>query len=133
MEGELIEKKDTRKQNCLPRVGTEKKSGDSTRKIAPLGGGLVREMIRCGRATCKCANGSPHGPYYYRVWMVRGIRYKAYVKKADVDRIKATIETFRAQRRKQQESAAEAKTMMREIREERRNVYAILRLRGVKI
>jgi len=132
MARKLIEKKDTRKQNRLPRAGAKKKSGDSTRKIAPQGG-LVREMIRCGRSNCKCASGSLHGPYYYQVWMARGTRYKAYVKKADVDRIKATIETFRAQRRKQQESAAEVKTLLRESREERRNVYAILRLRGVKI
>ncbi len=125
-------KKDTDTRNSRAR-SVEKKSAGFTRKIAPLRGGLVREMIRCGRANCKCANGSLHGPYYYRVWMARGIRHKAYVKKAEVERIKATIETFRAQRRKQQASAAEVKTMMRESRQDRRNVYAILRLRGVKI
>ena len=129
----LIKKKDTRKQNRLPHACAEKKSGDSTRKIAPLWGGLVREMIRCGRSNCRCASGSLHGPYYYRVWMVRGTRYKAYVKKTDVEQVKTTIETFRAHRREQQQSAAEVKTMLRESREERRNLYAILRLRGVKI
>ena len=125
-------KKDTDARNSRAR-STEKKSAGFTRKIAPSRGSLAREMIRCGRANCKCANGSLHGPYYYRVWMARGIRYKAYVKKAEVERIKATIEIFRARRRKQQASAAEAKTMLREIREEGGNVYASLRLRGVKI
>lgn len=91
------------------------------------------EMIRCGRSNCKCTNGSLHGPYYYRVWMVQGIRYKTYVKKADFDRINAGIEAFRAQRREQQQSAEELKTMLREIREASRNVYAILRLRGFKV
>lgn len=90
-------------------------------------------MIRCGRSNCKCADGSLHGPYYYRVWMVQGVRYKTYVKKAEFDRINSGIEAFRAQRREQQQADAELRTMLREIREASRNVYAILRLRGFKV
>jgi hypothetical protein len=126
-------KKDTTNHNSLPRARREKKSEDFARKIEPLQGGLVREMIRCGRSNCKCACGSLHGPYYYRVWMVQGIRYKSYVKKADFDRIHAGIEAFRAQKREQQQADAELRTMLRESREASRNVYAIIRLRGLKI
>src|SRR5437588_12698385 len=99
MEAELTEKKDTGKQKCLPQVDTEKNFGDFTPKIEPLRGGLVGEMIRCGRANCKCASGSLHGPYYYRVWMMRGRRFKTYVKKADLERIKAGIDALCAQKR----------------------------------
>jgi hypothetical protein len=74
------------------------------------------------------------GKYGFARYIIpKGIRYKTYVKKADFERIKAGIEAFRAQKREQQESAAEVRTMLREIRDARRSVYAILRLRGVKI
>lgn len=126
-------KKDTTSKKCRPRARHKKKSSDFTRKIEPVRGGLVREMIRCGRSNCKCADGSLHGPYYYRVWMVQGVRYKTYVKKAEFDRINSGIEAFRAQRREQQQADAELRTMLREIREASRNVYAILRLRGFKV
>ena len=90
-------KKDTRKQICLPRARRKKNSEDFTRKIEPLQGGLVREMIRCGRSNCKCANGSLHGPYYYRVWMVQGERIKKYVKKSQLSGVQAAINERRRQ------------------------------------
>jgi hypothetical protein len=111
----------------------EKKSESFTPKIEPLRGGILIQFKRCGRSNCKCINGSLHGPYYYRVWMVRGIRFKSYVRKADFDRIKAGIEAFQAQRREQQQERAEIKTILRENREAHRNLYAILKLRGFKL
>ena len=128
----MTEKKDTKTQKCAA-TGHKKKVGDFTRKIAPLRGGLVREMIRCGRANCKCVKGSLHGPYHYRVWMVRGKRCKSYVRKADLGQVMAGIEAYRNQKREQQQSAAELTAMLREMREAGRNIYAILRLGGFKI
>jgi len=29
-------------------------------------GGLVERWIICGKASCRCATGERHGPYYYR-------------------------------------------------------------------
>lgn len=110
-----------------------KKSGSFTPKIEPLQGGILTQFKRCGRSNCKCVSGSLHGPYYYRVWMLRGIRFKSYVRKADFDRIKAGIEAFQAQRRAQQQEREEIKTILRENRETRRYLNAILRLRGFNI
>lgn len=107
----------------------EKKSESFTPKIEPLRGGILEQFKRCGRSNCKCVNGSLHGPYYYRVWMARGIRYKSYVKKADFDRIKAGIEAFHAKKR----DRAEIQTILRENREARRYLNAVLRLRGFKL
>jgi hypothetical protein len=53
--------------------------------------------------------------------------------KADFDRINAGIEAFRALMREQQQADAELRTMLKEIREASRNIYSILRLRGLKI
>jgi hypothetical protein len=127
-----MKKKDTNAGKRRARsVG--KKTRRFTRKIEPLRGGLVREMIRCGRTNCKCASGSLHGPYYYRVWMVRGRRYKTYVKNADLERTKASIEAFRAQKRDQQQSAAKLVALLRKMRQEHRSIYDILRSRGFNI
>ena len=128
----MEKKKDTNASNSHARAA-EKKSGDFTRKIEPLHGGLVREMVHCGRTNCKCVNGSLHGPYHYRVWMVRGRRFKKYVKKADFDRIKTSIEAFRTKRCERQQFKEEIKTILRENREAHRRLYAILRFRGFKI
>jgi hypothetical protein len=83
----------------------------------------VREMIRCGRANCKCASGSLHGPYYYRVWMAQGVRYKSYVKKADLERTNAGIEAFRAQRRYQRRQGDELLSLLRMLRREQRDRF----------
>jgi hypothetical protein len=106
------------------------KSENFTPKIEPLQGGILAQFKRCGRSNCRCAAGSLHGPYYYRVWMAQGTRYKTYVKKADLERISAGIEAFQAQKREQQQSRAEIKNLLRENRETRRNLYAILRSGG---
>jgi len=90
----------------------------------------MAQYERCGSDYCRCSKGFKHGPVFYYVWYAQGTRYKSYVKKADFDRIKAGIEAFRAQKREQQRSAAELKSMLREIREASRTIDAILRLRG---
>ena len=111
----------------------EKKSEEMSPKIQPIRGSLMAQYKHCGRDNCHCAKDFKHGPFFYHVWYVQGIRYKAYVKKADFDRIKAGIEAFQAQRREQQQSRAEIKAILRENREAHRNLYAILRLRGFKL
>ncbi len=111
----------------------KKKSKEISPKIEPIRGSLMAQYKRCGRVNCRCAKGFKHGPFFYHVWYVKGIRYKAYVKKTDLDRIKVGIEAFRTERRKQQQSAANLLTLLREMREESRRVNAILRLRGFKI
>lgn len=105
----MSQKKDTI-AGKRPARSAEKKSRSFTRKIAPLRGGLVREMIRCGRPNCKCASGSLHGPYHYRVWMVQGRRYKTYVKKAELSAVQASINKCR-------QLLAEVRQVNREARE----------------
>jgi hypothetical protein len=79
----------------------EKKSAEISPKIQPVRGSLMAQYKRCGRVNCRCAKGFKHGPFFYHVWYVQGIRYKTYVKKADFDRLNAGIGAFRAQRREQ--------------------------------
>ncbi|HEY9404971.1 MAG TPA: DUF6788 family protein [Pyrinomonadaceae bacterium] len=39
------------------------------------------EVIRCGKETCKCARGKPHGPYWYSYTRVQGKIISQYVGK----------------------------------------------------
>ena len=109
----------------------EKKSVEISPKTQPIRGSLMAQYKRCGRDNCRCAKDFKHGPFFYHVWYVQGERFKKYVRKSDFDRIKASIEAFQAQRREQQQSRAEIEAILRENREARRNLYAILR--GIKL
>jgi hypothetical protein len=39
------------------------------------------EMVRCGKKSCKCANGELHGPYWYAYWSEGGETRSQYVGK----------------------------------------------------
>ena len=39
------------------------------------------ESIRCGKKGCKCADGKPHGPYWYAYWLENGKTKSQYVGK----------------------------------------------------
>jgi hypothetical protein len=40
-----------------------------------------QEMVRCGKAGCKCTKGEPHGPYWYAYWSEGGKTKSEYVGK----------------------------------------------------
>jgi len=45
---------------------------NSTQEILPTNEGtLVRKYQKCGKPNCRCQQGSPHGPYYWRVFYDR--------------------------------------------------------------
>lgn len=39
------------------------------------------EMVRCGKKSCKCADGYLHGPYWYAYWSEGGKTRSQYVGK----------------------------------------------------
>jgi hypothetical protein len=60
-----------------------------------LPGAVCPQWVRCGRPTCRCARGNLHGPYYYRFWREDGRLRKAYVKPAELERVRAQCRTRR--------------------------------------
>jgi hypothetical protein len=68
-------------------------------ELTPLPGSIVEDWKRCGRPSCKCAQGELHGPYLVRVWYEGGKRRKAYVKASDAPRVRASIELRELERR----------------------------------
>ena len=69
--------------------------GGSFPKITPLPGSLQPEWRRCGKPTCRCARGEPHGPYVYHYWYEHGRRRKAYVPRDRVEAVAAGIAAWR--------------------------------------
>lgn len=65
---------------------------DSSSLPKTLAGVVCQQFVRCGRANCRCRLGQPHGPYFYRFWRDRGRLRKAYVRRADVTRVRAECE-----------------------------------------
>jgi hypothetical protein len=56
-------------------------------KILP--GVVCAQWVRCGRPSCRCAGGRLHGPYHYRFWREGGRLRKAYVKRSELDQVRA--------------------------------------------
>jgi hypothetical protein len=74
--------------------------------------------VRCGKATCRCAQGQLHGPYFYRYWRERGKLKKQYVPRGEVDRIRRLCEARRCQDDLHQAAWAEwrqARTIIQEL------------------
>ena len=67
-------------QKALPKIEIE---------AGYLPGALIAERVRCGKPSCRCARGELHGPYHYRYWRAGGRLIKTYVRKADVDAVRA--------------------------------------------
>jgi hypothetical protein len=75
---------------------TETKKAKTVTKMGDLLAGHVqRRRVRCGKPNCKCARGEPHTAYYH-AWDTDGVRYRRYVRKADVDKVQAACDAHRA-------------------------------------
>lgn len=70
-----------------------------------LKGEVCAQYIRCGKSNCRCQQGHPHGPYYYRIWREGSQVKKVYVKQAELESVrqacaahKQLVEQLRGQR-----------------------------------
>jgi hypothetical protein len=64
-------------------------------KIGPLRGSLHVEWKRCGKASCRCAGGALHGPFFYRHERREGCQHKIYVPAAQVEQVRAGLTEWR--------------------------------------
>jgi len=63
-----------------------------------LPGVVCQQWVRCGRPGCRCARGSLHGPYFYRFWRDGGRLRKEYVRRSDVEQVRAQCQARRQAR-----------------------------------
>ncbi len=62
-------------------------------------GFIETQMVKCGKAGCKCNKGQMHGPYfYYRYWKLyhkAWIQKKKYVTKAQAEKLAKAISSYK--------------------------------------
>lgn len=63
-------------------------------KIDLLPGSVCLQRVRCGKSNCRCASGHLHEAYY-RFWREDGRLRKAYVRKRDLEQIRAACALWR--------------------------------------
>jgi len=119
----------------LPKMGSEM-AWEARWEDPQSVGWLVQEHVRCGKANCGCARdrAARHGPYWYLYWRecaedeeTTRLR-KRYVRREEVNTVRARIETTKAEeRREREEIGAEMEWLrnlsaaLREIRTRRRS------------
>lgn len=74
-------------------------------------GHVQRRGVRCGRMNCRCARGQKHAAFYH-VWDADGQRYQKYVRRADVERVRAACARYRALQATLREGRAEYRQML---------------------
>ena len=63
-------------------------------KIEPLPGSLHLQRVKCGKPNCRCAGGEGHAAFY-RFWRERGKLRKVYVRRSDVETVRAGLARWR--------------------------------------
>src|ERR1041384_2494880 len=75
--------------------GRKTKNQKATIKIDELEPGHVAQVrVRCGKPNCRCARGQRHVAHYH-VWRSGGVRYRRYVRKADVLKVQQACTAHR--------------------------------------
>ena len=85
-------------------------------EIALAKGDIVTQYIRCGKPTCRCRRGEPHGPYHYRTWRDGDKVRKVYVSAKDVAGVQAACDAYKALRRQLRDDEKHRLALTRAIR-----------------
>lgn len=67
--------------------------------LPKMPGAVCTQMIRCGKPSCKCARGELHGPYFYRFVWEDGKQRKRYVRKEELQQIRAACAAYKNEAR----------------------------------
>lgn len=90
-------------------------NANSLPKMLP--GAVCVQWKRCGKSACRCAAGKPHGPYFYRFYREEGLLRKAYVRKADLDRVRLQCLARRQERGRRKAAMIELRELIALTRE----------------
>ncbi len=58
-------------------------------------GHIQKRRVRCGKPNCRCSRGELHHAFY-NVWHTDGQRYQRYVRRSQIDGLRAACEAHRA-------------------------------------
>ena len=81
-----------------------------------LVGTVHAQRVRCGKPACRCARGQGHLAYY-RFWREDGRLRKQYVRRAELESVRAACEARRRERREHVEAWQEWRKLAALVRE----------------
>lgn len=79
-------------------------------------GAVCAQFFRCGKANCKCAKGSLHGPYFAHFARRGGKLVKRYVRLNEAESVAAQCQFARQRRAETRRIIAQSKAMYAEIK-----------------
>ena len=77
---------------------------------------LVRHTVRCGKPNCRCTVGEGHGPYWILRWREGAFQRRRYVRREDVEAVRAVVERRRRDDREARRAVALAVDDLRRMR-----------------
>lgn len=87
---------------------------------------LLPLWTRCGKPTCRCATGQRHGPYWVLRWREGATHRRRYVRPADLDAVRATVERRRRERATERAAFADDLALLRRLTALRRELVVSL-------
>lgn len=81
-----------------------------------LNGAVCASKVRCGKPNCKCARGVLHGPYYHRYQWHNGRVIKEYIRRRDVEAVRAACDRYRARQKELMEGRTHYALLMSALR-----------------
>lgn len=110
----------TTSAKTLPKIDTQTPLCDA----APSALSLCVQYRRCGKPGCRCAAGGDelHGPYYCLFYRENGRLRKRYVRKDEVEEVRAAVEALRSVRRAEREREEGHKQIWRSMKQNLRRI-----------
>lgn len=93
------------------------KTKNQTLQPKMLDGYVRAERVKCGKANCKCSRGELHGVYFYRYTWDAGRRHKSYIKRSEVEEVRAACAEYRKLQRQLRVGRTEYKRTLTRARE----------------
>lgn len=86
-------------------------------KISDLQSGHIQKRrVKCGKSNCRCAKGKLHSAYYH-IWHADGQRFQRYVRRSQLDRVRAACQAYRELQTQLRAGRAEYKRTLARARE----------------
>ena len=87
---------------------------------------LLPLWTRCGKPSCRCNDGHPHGPYWVLRWREGSTHRRRYVRAAELAAVRAAVERRRRERAADRMAFADDLALLRRLEALRRELSAAL-------
>jgi hypothetical protein len=87
-------------------------------------GSVHAQYIRCGKRTCRCAQGELHGAYFYHFVRVGGKLKKRYLKAQEIEQMRAACSVWREEKKARRERSRETWRLIRDLKTRLRDVLS---------